>query len=139
MSLWGAAPELHEAASHLGPLKRSSAGPYESLLALVRCRTRQIGETICRISNSECGINTKTEAKITAKKRYGAPRETRTPDLLITNQPLYQLSYKGILALGVTIFSPGVKQKCSFSQFFGCVRAEAVPEKATVASTAPPA
>lgn len=25
----------------------------------------------------------------------GAPRETRTPDPLITNQVLYQLSYKG--------------------------------------------
>ena len=27
----------------------------------------------------------------------GAPRETRTPDLLITNQLLYQLSYRGAL------------------------------------------
>ena len=26
---------------------------------------------------------------------YGAPTTTRTPDLLITNQLLYQLSYKG--------------------------------------------
>ena len=25
----------------------------------------------------------------------GAPRETRTPDPLITNQTLYQLSYRG--------------------------------------------
>ncbi len=38
MSLWGAAPELHEAASHLGPLKRSSAGPY---VAVVRCRPEE--------------------------------------------------------------------------------------------------
>ena len=30
----------------------------------------------------------------------GAPRETRTPDLLITNQPLYQLSYKGTFRAG---------------------------------------
>ncbi len=29
------------------------------------------------------------------KSTYGAPRETRTPDPLITNQVLYQLSYKG--------------------------------------------
>jgi hypothetical protein len=27
--------------------------------------------------------------------RNGAPRETRTPDPLITNQLLYQLSYRG--------------------------------------------
>lgn len=39
------------------------------------------------------------------KKRFinkglsGAPRETRTPDPLITNQVLYQLSYKGTTAL----------------------------------------
>jgi hypothetical protein len=26
---------------------------------------------------------------------FGAPRETRTPDPLITNQMLYQLSYRG--------------------------------------------
>ncbi len=30
------------------------------------------------------------------KEFSGAPRETRTPDPLITNQVLYQLSYKGI-------------------------------------------
>lgn len=32
----------------------------------------------------------------------GAPRETRTPDPLITNQVLYQLSYKGTTISGVT-------------------------------------
>lgn len=104
---------------------------------VVRPPSGQIGERISA-SPFRVRINTKVKEK-QRRKRYGAPRETRTPDLLITNQPLYQLSYKGILGLGVTIFSPGVKQKCGFSQFFGCVRAEAVPEKATVASTAPPA
>lgn len=85
----------------------------------------------------EAGKELPACSRANIKGKGGAPRETRTPDLLITNQPLYQLSYKGILGLGVTIFSPGVKQKCGFSQFFGCVRAEAVPEKATVASIAP--
>ena len=32
-------------------------------------------------------------SKLTEK--YGAPRETRTPDPLITNQMLFQLSYEG--------------------------------------------
>ena len=32
------------------------------------------------------------------KRKLGAGRRTRTPDLLITNQLLYQLSYTGIVA-----------------------------------------
>ena len=37
--------------------------------------------------------------------KFGAPRETRTPDPLITNQMLYRLSYRGD-AFSETAFSP---------------------------------
>ena len=37
----------------------------------------------------------------------GAPRETRTPDPLITNQTLYQLSYRGTWG---GIYGPGTRR-----------------------------
>ena len=43
-------------------------------------------------------------------KENGAPTRTRTRDPLITNQVLYQLSYKGSGAAS-TIFCPSFKQK----------------------------
>ena len=45
---------------------------------------------------------------------FGAPRETRTPDPLITNQMLYQLSYRGA-------FSPGDRESAAVPQaLFDC-------------------
>lgn len=41
----------------------------------------------------------------TFKLNSGAPRETRTPDPLITNQVLYQLSYKGSTGVELAYFS----------------------------------
>src|SRR5437016_5715564 len=45
-----------------------------------------------------------------SRRKSGAPRETRTPDPLITNQMLYQLSYKGS-GDRVSTFRYCVKQK----------------------------
>ena len=43
----------------------------------------------------KCGTSCKKHNNYNGKIVSGAPRETRTPDPLITNQVLYQLSYKG--------------------------------------------
>ena len=41
----------------------------------------------------------------------GADRRARTPDLLVTNQLLYRLSYTGVCALrGVTSATQGLKE-----------------------------
>ena len=49
-------------------------------------------------------------SKILMSAEYGAPRETRTPDPLITNQMLYQLSYKGS-GRAISIFCRRFKKK----------------------------
>ena len=49
--------------------------------------------------------------------RRGAGRRTRTPDLLITNQLLYQLSYTSI-ATARMIIAEGVKKVNCFSKYF---------------------
>ena len=41
---------------------------------------------------------TKRATKLRYTSKYGANEGTRTLDLMITNQPLYQLSYIGIQA-----------------------------------------
>ena len=41
---------------------------------------------------------------------FGAPGRIRTRDPLITNQVLYQLSYKGIFGLSDNRFCPTVKE-----------------------------
>ena len=46
-------------------------------------------------------LESKSSALPTWRIPYGAPTMIRTPDLLITNQLLYQLSYKGNLVDGV--------------------------------------
>ncbi len=43
----------------------------------------------------EAGKELPAYSRANIKGKGGAPRETRTPDPLITNQMLYQLSYKG--------------------------------------------
>ena len=43
-------------------------------------------------------------------KLFGAPGRIRTRDPLITNQVLYQLSYKGIFGLSDNRFCPTVKE-----------------------------
>ena len=48
----------------------------------------------------------------------GAPRETRTPDPLITNQMLYQLSYRGSIGMGRALSYLGQLRKIPF--YFLC-------------------
>ena len=45
----------------------------------------------------------------------GANGESRTPDLLITNQLLYQLSYGGIILCKITIFTSFKLQSASIN------------------------
>ena len=51
-------------------------------------------------------LRAKADAKQCLMEFYGAPTRTRTADLLITNQLLYQLSYRGVHLLEVTARGP---------------------------------
>ena len=51
---------------------------------------------------------TKRATKLRYTSKAGADKGTRTPDLLITNQPLYQLSYIGKTSNSYYIIGPFV-------------------------------
>ena len=62
---------------------------------------------------------TKRATKLRYTSKNGANEGTRTPDLLITNQLLYQLSYIGILRIvSAKKYSTDIWKSQSFSIFF---------------------
>ena len=54
-------------------------------------------------------------------QRRGADRRTRTPDLLITNQPLYQLSYASTSVLTIYSFFESHHRTKKAPTFSGCL------------------
>ncbi len=49
---------------------------------------------------------------------YGAGGRTRTPDLLITNQLLYQLSYTSLFAVFRRTLDYNIITRCACQEFF---------------------
>ena len=73
---------------------------FESTLSFVLCKRKKSNQTITLLAGGRGWIRT-TEVWLGMSMRLrlsasGAGERTRTPDLLITNQLLYQLSYTSV-------------------------------------------
>ncbi len=67
-------------------------------LTQARCSACRSAESLAQFNGHKPGLGPVTPSEAgeeSVRPSGGAPRETRTPDPLITNQLLYQLSYRG--------------------------------------------